>query len=153
MMAAPVNFAVAPKLRGIVVLWAIWQTALIVLYFRGQGNPHFRLAFLGISSTLVFLGWAIVAIWCYRSLCRLRERGVVVDGEVEAHSRFTYSVIYCYAGVQYKLDGKLDYFDRSVWRTFPPEYAAKTRVPVRFLVDPDKPTTHYILPFETDQGR
>lgn len=152
-MAGSVNFAVAPRLRVVVVMWAICQIALLVHYFKDPGSWQFRLSFLGIGSGLVFTAWALVGALYYRSLCRLRERGVVIDGEVEGHSRRSYSVRYLYRDVEYHRDGWVDYFDMSVWRTFPREFWDKRRVPVRLLIDPAKPTKYFILPFETGQGK
>src|SRR5262249_19013442 len=114
-----VNFAVAPRLWRLAAFWAMFQVILLVVAFGRGGSLQKALSFLGIASGILFAACALGGVIYYRSLCRLRERGVVVEGEVvPGHHSSIYWVRYSYGGVEHKPRvGMVVDFDMSVRKT------------------------------------
>ena len=87
----------------------------------------------------------------YRSLRNLRERGIVIEGEVVPGKRHSiYWVKYAYEEVEYNLRvGMVVDFDIAVQKTL--ARAVSEKRPVRLLIDSAKPKRYFILPFEASE--
>jgi hypothetical protein len=142
-----IDFAVAPRMGRLVAFWLLFQVMLIPAAFR-RTDPLEPFELLAIGSGFLLLVFGVGGWRYYRSLCRLRDHGVVVSGKViPGTGRSIFWVHYSYQGKQYEPRvGMAVDFDRSLRETL--ERAVKDDLPVEILVDPEKPGRYYLLPFE-----
>jgi hypothetical protein len=150
------TLAVAPRLWRLFAFWLMFQVVLVAVAFgRSRGSLERALPFLVIGCGTLFAACALGGVLYYRSLGRLRDRGILLEGEVvPGRRRSIYWVKFSYDGVEYKRRvGMVVDFDMSVRKTL--ESAVAEKRPVRLLIDSAKPTRYLVLPFDgsaTQQG-
>jgi hypothetical protein len=146
------DFAIAPRLWRLFAFWVIFQVMIVVVAFgRSRGVLEKFLPFVVIASPILFVACALGGVMYYRSLRNLRERGVVIEGEVVPGKRQSiYWVKYAYDEVEYNLRvGMVVDFDIAVQKTL--ARAVSEKRPVRLLIDSAKPKRYFILPFEASE--
>jgi hypothetical protein len=152
-MAGQKDFAVKPRLWRVVAFWALFQVALVPAALQGGSSLGESLLFLGLGTAVLLVVFTLGGWAYYRSLCALRERGVIVEAKViPGRGETIFWVKYAYEGTEYEPRvGMVVDFDSSVRQAL--ERAVKEKRPVRLLVDPRKPSRYFILPLETRPAR
>ena len=102
-MAQKTNLPIAPQIGGMILLWACYQAALFVYIFdrwsRGALTINLDVFYTVIATVVGFCLLIIGGAVQFRSLCRLRDHGAVVDGEILSGDHWQkYSVAYSYNG-------------------------------------------------------
>ena len=150
-MAQKTNLPIAPQIGGMILLWACYQAALFVYVFdrwsHGAQTINLDVYYTSIATGIGFFLVIIGGVVQYRSLCRLRDHGAVVESEILSGDHWQkYSVAYSYNGTAYKCDGRMAVFNNSVRRTIRRAFIEQR--PVQLLVDPARPDRHFVLPFD-----
>jgi hypothetical protein len=123
------------------------QVAAMVMLWRSRDPFDRRSAIeVVVIENLVFV---FCGVLYYHRLCKLRDRGQIVDAQViPGRGETIFWIKYSYAGKEYERRvGMVVDFDRSVRETL--KRAVTEKAQVRVLLDPHKPTRYFILPFES----